>query len=204
MTNSGQGQAAPGWYPTAPGSTQVRWWDGTQWTEHYQSLGVLPTGVDKAPAGTSPNTAWIWIFVLLPLAQLGELPLIASLYTRIFSAGLRNPTAITQLELAPSSGYLALQGIGVALYGIFVVLAVFDYRSLKARGVPRPFHWAFCFLGSLVYIIGRTVVVRRRTGAGLAPLWLFIIVLAATIVAMVVVIGPIVSAAVNSAVLTAG
>jgi hypothetical protein len=31
--------------------------------------------------------------------------------------------------------------------------------------VPRPFHWAFAFISSYVYPIGRSVVVKRRTGS---------------------------------------
>ncbi len=28
-----------GWYPEQPGSTVLRWWDGTQWTQHTQQAG---------------------------------------------------------------------------------------------------------------------------------------------------------------------
>ena len=48
-------------------------------------------------------------------------------------------------------------------------------RELKKRGVQQPFHWAFAFLTSIVYVIGRSVVVKRRTGGGLAPLWVYIV-----------------------------
>jgi Protein of unknown function (DUF2510) len=204
VTYSTPGAAAPGWYPTTPGSSQVRWWDGAQWTEHYQTLGVAPGAPGTAPDGTRPNTVWIWIFVLLPLAQLAELPLLASLYTRILSVGLSDPTATTRIELSPSSGYLAIQGIGLALYGVYVVVGALDYRALKARGVPRPFHWAWTFLSPIVYIIGRSVVVRRRTGSGFAPMWIYFVVLIAVIVGALAVVLPIVNAAVSSAVQTAG
>jgi hypothetical protein len=43
--------------------------------------------------------------------------------------------------------------------------------------VPKPFHFAWVFLSSGVYPIGRSVVVRRRTGAGIAPMWVTIGVL---------------------------
>ena len=43
-------------------------------------------------------------------------------------------------------------------------------RELAARGFVRPFPWAWTFLSSLVYVIGRHVVIRRRGGRILAPL----------------------------------
>jgi FtsH-binding integral membrane protein len=40
--------------------------------------------------------------------------------------------------------------------------------------MPRPFHFAWVFLSSVVYVISRSVVVRRRTGRGIAPMWVSI------------------------------
>jgi len=43
---------APGWYadPT-PGSTKMRYWDGTQWTEQYSDApGAAPTATYAQPA----------------------------------------------------------------------------------------------------------------------------------------------------------
>jgi hypothetical protein len=189
---------AAGWYPIAPGSPQLRWWDGTQWTEQFHTVGTSVGPVDRAPEGTKPNTSWIWIFAVMPLIQLAELPLLSSFYQRIVSAGVTDPTSITTVEFAPASGYFVLQGVSLVLYGAYVVLAVLDYRALKARGVPRPFHWAWTFLSSLAYIIGRTVIVRRRTGAGMAPLLANILALVVSIVAIFAVIIPIMTAAVSS------
>jgi hypothetical protein len=208
MTNPATpGHAVAGWYPTTPGSTQLRWWDGNQWTEHFHTIGLDAPGTFAAPAGTSANTVWIWIYALLPLAQLAELPFLVHLYSVIFSAGFRNPSAINTLEFAPGSGYAALQGIGLLLAAVYVVLGVLDYRALKERGVPRPFHWAwgfFAFFTPLVYIIGRTVVARRRTGTGMAPMWVNIVVIVVTIIAIFVVIVPILTQAINAAVSSAG
>ena len=208
MTDSNtQGTAPAGWYPVAPGSPQLRWWDGTQWTEHHHTVGTAPVysaQALRAPEGTKTGTAWIWIFAVLPLLQLAELPFLAGLYSKIFSASLSDPSAVAGIEFAPSSGYLAIQGVNVLLYGIYVVLAVIDRRALINRGVPSPFHWGWTFLSSLVYIIGRSVVVRRRTGAGLAPLWLYIVAYVVEIITVIAVILPIVASAVNASVPSGG
>ena len=52
-----------------------------------------------------------------------------------------------------------------------------DYRELGRRGVDRPFHWAWSFLSSAVYVIGRGVIVRRvAPRRGLVPIWVMIAV----------------------------
>ena len=70
-----------------------------------------------------------------------------------------------------------------------VVASVLDWRWLKAAGVPQPFHWAWAFfslIGYPVYAIGRAVVTRRRTGQGIAVMWVTIgMIVLVTIVALV-------------------
>jgi len=60
--------------------------------------------------------------------------------------------------------------VGIGL----VVLSWLDRRTLRARGVERPFHWGWSILSVLIYLIGRSVVLRRRVGGSAAPLWLFL------------------------------
>jgi hypothetical protein len=189
---------AAGWYPITPGSPQLRWWDGTQWTDQFHTVGVTPVPSDRAPEGTRPYTVWIWILAVLPLLQLAELPLLTSVYHRILSAGIDNPSSISAIELSPSSGYFVVQGLGLVILAISVVLAVLDYRALKARGLPRPFHWAWTFLSALVYVIGRSVVARRRTGSGLAPMLVNIIAVVVSIVGVLLTVIPPLMEAISS------
>lgn len=43
-----------GWYADPAGSTQLRWWDGTQWTDQYRSKD--PAG-EATPPGATPAAA---------------------------------------------------------------------------------------------------------------------------------------------------
>ena len=78
--------------------------------------------------------------------------------------------------------------------------AFFDHRALSRAGVVRPFHWAFAFFAfltpfaSLVYVIGRSVVVHRRSGRGRLPMWIAIAILAIGFIAFIFTIVGIVSA----------
>ncbi len=200
MTEPTTPAAAPaGWYPSAPGSPELRWWDGTQWTNHSHTLGVDSGQALTAPAGTSSNTVWIWIFAILPLAQLAEIPFLASFYDRLAAVGLTNTEALRTAEMNPGSGYLILQAIGLLVYAIWVVIAVVDYNVLKSRGVVRPFHWAWTFLSAWVYAIGRAVVAHRRTGSGYAPMGVFIASAAISVIGVLVVVFSFVAEVVQTA-----
>lgn len=178
--------AQPGWYPDPEAPGAMRWWDGAQWTGHRHTpaaptaYGAPGTGVPqaapystasygslKAPEGTEWSTSWIWLIVAIPLVPV--LALLTVDWTSLIDVNDR--TGLSALRLFVSPGYLIAMLGGWVGYGLCVWFAYRDFEELAARGVPRPFHWAWAFLSSIVYVIGRSVVVRRRTGTGSAPLW---------------------------------
>lgn len=193
MTN-----APAGWYPDPSGAEQERWWDGAAWTPQVRQHAATVTSPSpqpapytgaavaaSAPAGTSPWTPWIWVATLLPAVNL-VLSLVQLLTPGYVDGLLSDSTGTDVPVLTP----LDIVGVVLALVidVLVIVAAARDHRALVRRGVPRPFHWAFAFLvfvgslGAAVYPIGRSVIVRRRTGRGLAPLVIAIVIAAATLV----------------------
>jgi len=143
-----------------------------------------------APQGTSPSTVQIWLIVGLFAVQLvatfvhlasidfsGYFQLVMDASTPGSNAA-SDPDAILALYgQIFTATYVVLLALSFLAYAGTVVLAYFDHRALLARGVSSPFAWALAFIpsyGSMVYLIGRSIVVRRRTGAGLAPLWVYV------------------------------
>ena len=181
----------PGWYPDQKTPGHQRWWDGTQWTEHVQAPydPAVAAVALKAPAGTKTGTPWIWLVVLLPLLSLATL--FAIDFEGYMRGVLANPTSVGgQLSLYTSPGFLLATVGGWLITALVIVFSVLDWRALKARGVPRPFHWGFAFLAlagfGIVYPIGRSVIVKQRTGGGLAPLWVTIAVFVFSVIVSVV------------------
>ena len=162
-----------GWYPDPSNAQRSRWWDGAQWTENY-SDPYAPAVALKAPDGTVTNTVWIWLIIVLPLLPLLGLLTIdwGSLFNfASYSSGDPSDVMIAQLALFLSPGYLGALFGGWIVYGLNGFFAFRDWKQLQSAGVPKPFHFAWVFLSSLVYVIGRAVVVKRRTDHGSAILW---------------------------------
>lgn len=169
---------APGWYADYTGEQRLRWWDGQQWTEHVSNpvaaQYVAPAN-GSLPADAKVGNVFVWILVLLPLVAIVQLLLTD--YTAIAEASLatRSSGGVGTLSLSREPGTILASALSYVIVAATVVLAVFDWRSLRKVGVVRPFHWAWSFFGvislGIVYVIGRSVVVHRRSGRGLAPLW---------------------------------
>lgn len=142
-------------------------------------LGAAP----QVAPGTPTGTVWIWLVVLLPL--LGLLPLFFWDARRYMEAAMVDPMAQYTMMLDP--WYLVLSLLGWVVYGVTVWFSYLDYAALGRLSYQRRFHWAWSFLWSLVYVIGRTVMVRREAdGRGVAPMWAAI---AVTVVSIAVGIG---------------
>lgn len=141
-----------------------------------------PAQTLTAPAGTKWSTPWIWLIVVLPF--LASLTFFFIDFGKFFNAAMWLSEASSQEinanmdELIRSlfSPAMLLFGLAIWVAAVLnIVFAYFDWRELKLRGVPQPFHWAWSFLQNFVYIIGRSVIVNRRIGKGLSPIWVTII-----------------------------
>lgn len=164
-----------------------------------------PGGYAGAPAqaafqpvrpGTSALTWAIWLVVGLPL-----LTAIAFMFAD-FTSYFRAVIALSASGSTPDNadvarftsamsgffvGILLIDALGFVIYGLSVMFAYFDWRELQRRGFVRPFHWAWTFLSQPVYVIGRTVVARRRGGSDVMwPIWGLIAVFVIAIVLVVI------------------
>ncbi len=208
MSDSTATNVPPGWYPDPTDASWQRWWDGVGWTEHAapttsgsaQAAQTYTAQYPQAPAvpGTplrtdiQTNTVWIWLVVLLPLVLLPTIFLID--WRGYLESSLDMSSLDTANPMLPSVGMtLASVGISIASYvvtGIGILFAWLDWRELKRRGVQKPFHWAWAFLALVVtngvYVIGRGVILRRQTGKGLGPVWVWIAVSALSLIVGVV------------------
>lgn len=185
-----------GWYADPSNPAQQRWWDGEKWTEQVSapaSAAYVSGEQLKAPAGTSGNTPWIWLVVFLPL--LGLLPLFfidVMGYIRDSIANASNPNSTMQalVEFYSQPAVLAAFALSLLITVGTIVFAYLDWRELKRRGVPAPFHWAFSFLVlagvGLVYPIGRAVVTKRRTGNGNGVLLATILTVVVSVIVVLV------------------
>lgn len=169
----------------------MRYWDGRAWTPHERPPVTAPlAGPLHAPSGTDWNTVWIWLVALLPAIPMVLLFFVPWGSMFAFDPYSADPAQISaqiieaQFAVFLSPAFIASQLLAYPVYGLQVFFAYRDHRVLSERGVPRPFHWAWAFLNP-VYPIGRSVVVKRRTGRGYAPLWAAIGVIALTLIATI-------------------
>ena len=167
-----------GWYPDPDDATRSRWWDGFAWTQARSTPYTLTASAAelRAPEGTEWNTVWVWLILVLPL--LSSVRLLFIDWDSMFQ--LSDPTGMSSFRTLSSPGFLFGALGGAILYGLCVWFAYLDWRALSRRLVPEPFPWAWAFLYTIVYVIGRSVVVRRRTGRGAAPMWAAIATIALT------------------------
>ena len=178
------GTAPPGWYGDPWGQAAERFWDGARWTPSVSSgaMAMRP----RLPDGAPIYGAGIWLLALLPLISAVTLWFIridvSSLADSLTSGGSTSVGLVNPYSMF-GTGYWVAMLLSLALQVVLIVLAYRDHQHLARLGVVRPFHWAWAFLGNIVYVIGRSVVVRKVAAPrGLAPMWAAIAVYAVTLV----------------------
>ncbi|WP_201787611.1 hypothetical protein, partial [Rathayibacter tanaceti] len=205
---TGYGQTASGQYPQQPAAAEPQ----QSYGQHAQQPSAQQPYGEQVPqqpyqqpaypqpspsAGAAPQqrdtsivtaTPWIWVVVLLPLlSALSIFLLPPSAIVDSSMSSTYGPRASMGMSTAYFVGLGVLQVVGFLIYAAEVVFAFLDWRQLKRAGLQRPFHWAWAFLAApYVYVIGRSVIVKRVTGGGLLPLWVF---LGVVVVSFVIAIG---------------
>lgn len=181
-----------GWYPDPSGAAAARWWDGAQWTPHTQPGAAaqapaphVPSGYAPAPAVPAPvdvptSTVWVWLAIAASVVPFTTLFLMdwGGFIDGIAASAASGTEADFLMSWQLNSLLVSL--VSWAATGLFIVFSWLDWRELRARGIARPFSWAWAFfgllsLGAAVYMVGRAVVLRSRTVTGSwAPLWVWI------------------------------
>lgn len=184
MTEPTSTSVAAGWYADPAEPSRLRWWDGAAWTEHLHQP-VAP----QAPIRSGTNTLWIWLILALSLLALVP-PVFIIDWSPVHDPATRDPNSgyTLGIALARSPSFMLANLLGWLIYGASVLFAYFDAKALKVAGVFRPFHWAFAFISSIVYLIGRGVVIGHRTGRGLWVMWAAIAVMVLGIITWIVLV----------------
>jgi hypothetical protein len=165
----------PGWYDDGTGSGRMRWWSGTDWTEHVAGGSSNAPARPALPADRPVYGVWIWLIVLLPLLSSVSLLFYRPNFDYLSTGSLSSRVYPTSM-FTPAYFLIAL--LGWAVYGASVFFAYRDVVWLRKQGVVRPFHWAWTFLLSWVYVIGRSVIVHRVAAPrGRVPIWVLIVVI---------------------------
>ncbi|WP_431803349.1 hypothetical protein [Microbacterium sp. bgisy203] len=153
---------------------------------------MAPAYAPAAPkADVDTNTVWVWLAIAASIVPFFSIFLIDwNEYIDILVRSASDPRATSDV-LQWQVASLWISFISWGAIAAFIVFSWLDWRELRRRGVVQPFHWAWSFFalaspGAAVYMIGRAVVLRRRTVAGgWTPLWVWI---GGTVIGTVVVV----------------
>lgn len=188
-SSSSSAASAPayGAYPSAASTPNSPSASGYAGAPAYPGAAASTDAAPRTDIAT--NTVWVWLLAFLPLVGVLSLFLFdwstfiqESFYAQVYGGGSTATETIVSAVVTLAS---------VVYYAVTVLFAFLDWRQLRARGVERPFHWAWSFFvvmisSALVYVIGRAVILRKRTRSGLAPMWAAIAVNVVSLIAIIV------------------
>ncbi len=159
-------ESATSFIPSTPADQQ---WPQQQW----QPEAAPSRLITEVPSSTGP----VWIMALIPLYTL-----VVGLM--ILLSGAAQTTSVVVLIMMFGIPYLA-----------GIVLAFLDHRALRRAGLEQPAPWAFAILTVGIYLIARLTRTVRESGTGFGPLFTFLTLGLALIVANVAVPGLIIQLA---------
>ncbi|HEY9499600.1 MAG TPA: hypothetical protein VIQ78_11305 [Terrimesophilobacter sp.] len=114
----------------------------------------------KPPTRTSTTSGWF--IALMPL------------FAGILSVGAVKG-AENYPRYLPFEWWALVGGVVVVLYLVTLLLAAADRRKLDEDGHAYPAHGAWAFLTAPVYLIARTLAVKRETGRTSVLLWVWLV-----------------------------
>jgi hypothetical protein len=192
---------AAGWFADPTDGAQLRWWTGAEWSEHVSArpsamAKVISTSAPVVPAAASDLAVTVPSPSTTEWGYGGSEPAGMSWRTSVEPPirPVRWNTAggwaiafspLVSLVAAAAIGVLALEGsrswwwyLAAAALPLLVLIAFAarDRNRLRQFGYPQvPSAW-WMLLGPLCYLISRGLKVRRASGRGLAPIWVFVAV----------------------------
>lgn len=140
----------PGWYPDPSASAQMRWWDGTQWTEH-----IAPAAAHTPPPSVAsprvrrgmPTWAWVLIglatlLVAVVLARVVVFIALAVLITAIVALRRGSRTWLRLKSRRASLGVLAGASLVLLLSGAVSAAslphAIMEQSAFEAQRFGAP------------------------------------------------------------------
>lgn len=117
------------------------------------------------PPGTRTETVWIWLLVVMPWVFASTIFLFD--LAAVLDALWVGDEAGALADVALHAGLLVTSSLTTT--GCALLFASRDARHLRTVGVIRPFPWGFAAIAGIVYLIGRTVVLRTVTRPPFAP-----------------------------------
>ncbi len=119
------------WLPDPEGRHQLRWWDGTAWTEHVsdqgqQGIAPLSDSTTPPPAGATPRRSGrATASLVLGIVGILVFPVVCSTLAIIFGAlALRDMGTDTEVR----GRSMAWWGLGLGLAGLLIGIALIAYR----------------------------------------------------------------------------
>ncbi|WP_248283426.1 DUF2510 domain-containing protein [Cryobacterium arcticum] len=200
---------AAGWYPDPSTDTQLRWYNGVEWTdevapvtpeEPVTDVAAVDVPDAYAPAAYAP-TAYV-AAASAPAASAPAAYAAAAGVPAMASDGSSRWGTVSVWLLAFMPWLSTISLIAAGMMSIYpanpdwwwvsalllpwvltVLLAVLDVQRLKQWLHTNVASWAWALLGAPVYLIARHVVLRPRARFGSAPMWVAIINIALAVVA---------------------